>query len=283
MKKILLSALFIGSIANLGAQTIYSNDFSSGAGMLVIDADGDTFNWGLYAGSANTAPWGLTGDFAGSRSWNPATTVPPVPARSLDPNNFLITPEFAIPGDVNKATTLSFKVGASDTSAFAEQISIYIVPPTANNAALILESPAVFNRVLTVANARTAITYTVDISEYAGETVKIVMRHHNCPDNNLLYLDDLLVSQSVLSTSDFTDSKFSVYPNPANDIVKISNSASASIDAVSISDLNGRTVKSVKLNGESRAQVNISDLSAGIYMMSISSDQGTAVKKIVKK
>lgn len=87
----------------------------------------------------------------------------------------------------------------------------------------------------------------------------------------------------VLSTSDFTASKFSVYPNPANDIVTISNDANFAINAVTVSDLNGRTVKSVKLNGESSAQVNVSDLAAGIYMMDISSDQGTATKKIVKK
>lgn len=80
-----------------------------------------------------------------------------------------------------------------------------------------------------------------------------------------------------------TVSEFSVYPNPANDVVTISNAANATIDAVTVSDLNGRTVKSVKLNGETTAQVNIADLSAGVYMMNISSDQGTSTKKIVKK
>ena len=77
-------------------------------------------------------------------------------------------------------------------------------------------------------------------------------------------------------------SQFSVYPNPVNNVVTISNSANATIDAVTVSDLNGRTVKSVKLNGETSAQINISDLSAGVYMMNISSDQGSVTKKIVK-
>ncbi|WP_407934909.1 T9SS type A sorting domain-containing protein, partial [Flavobacterium lindanitolerans] len=33
---------------------------------------------------------------------------------------------------------------------------------------------------------------------------------------------------------------------------------------------------------DSSAQVNISDLSAGVYMMNINSDQGSVTKKIIK-
>jgi len=282
MKKLLLSALLIGSIANVGAQTIYSQDFSAATGLTVIDGDGDTFQWGLYTGDATTAAWGITGNFAASRSWNPANTTTGAPAAALNPNNFLITPEIVIPANLTLATTLSFKVGSSDTMFFAEQISIYVIPPTANTPALIQAQTPVFNRVLTAANARTALTYTVDITAYAGSTVKIAMRHHNCPDQNLMYFDDLVVTQAPLSTNEFATSKFSVYPNPATDIVRISNEANLAINEVTIADLNGRTVKSVKLNGETAAQINIADLSAGVYMLNISSDQGGAVKKIVK-
>jgi len=96
-----------------------------------------------------------------------------------------------------------------------------------------------------------------------------------------LGLDTFAIS-SVLSTEDFNAKKLSVYPNPVKDIVNISNDANYSLQSVNITDLNGRTVKSIKLNGEASAQVNISDLSSGIYMMNISSDQGSIIKKIVK-
>jgi len=87
---------------------------------------------------------------------------------------------------------------------------------------------------------------------------------------------------SVLSTKEFSASTFSVYPNPSNGIVNISNDSNYLLNSVNVMDLNGRTVKSVKLNGETSAAVNISDLSAGVYMMSINSDQGSVTKKIVK-
>ena len=50
----------------------------------------------------------------------------------------------------------------------------------------------------------------------------------------------------------------------------------------SITDLNGRTVQSVKFNNVNTAQVNISGLSAGMYLMNIASDHGNVTKKIIK-
>jgi hypothetical protein len=76
-------------------------------------------------------------------------------------------------------------------------------------------------------------------------------------------------------------SNFKVYPNPTSNVVNV-NSANALVNAVNFTDLNGRIVKSAKFNGAADAQVNISDLASGVYMMNISSDKGTTVKKIVK-
>ena len=87
---------------------------------------------------------------------------------------------------------------------------------------------------------------------------------------------------SILGTSDFLSSKFSVYPNPANYVINFSNDASAVVSSVEMTDLNGRTIKSVKVNA-TEGQINVSDLATGMYMMKIITDQGTATKKIVKQ
>jgi hypothetical protein len=75
--------------------------------------------------------------------------------------------------------------------------------------------------------------------------------------------------------------KFSVFPNPSNGIVTVANT-NALINAIAITDINGRTVKNVKVGGVASTEVNISDLASGVYMMSISSDKGTSTQKIVK-
>ena len=87
---------------------------------------------------------------------------------------------------------------------------------------------------------------------------------------------------SVASVKNILASSINVFPNPANDVVSVTNTSSALIKGIQIADLNGRTVKSVSYTGLSNAQVNVSDLSSGIYMMTISSDRGTITKKVVK-
>jgi len=76
-------------------------------------------------------------------------------------------------------------------------------------------------------------------------------------------------------------SETAVYPNPANSVVNVAN-ATALINNVKVADLNGRTVKTQNFENVSSAQVNISDLASGVYMMTVASDKGTTTKKIVK-
>jgi len=96
-----------------------------------------------------------------------------------------------------------------------------------------------------------------------------------------IFIDNFTVSQT-LSTNQFLSSKFDVNPNPAKDIVNITNGENISVNGVSFTDLNGRVVKSLSFDKISNVQVNVSDLSTGVYMMNIFSDKGTATKKIIK-
>jgi hypothetical protein len=95
-----------------------------------------------------------------------------------------------------------------------------------------------------------------------------------------LFFDSLDIS-SVLSTNNYLLSKLSVYPNPAVDVVNISNDT-IQINSIEMTDLNGRIVKTQKI-GATQGQVSISDLSTGVYMMKINTAQGNATKKIVKE
>lgn len=96
-----------------------------------------------------------------------------------------------------------------------------------------------------------------------------------------LVIDNVMMD-SNLGTESVLASQFSVYPNPAVNVLNITNAENILVNNVSIVDLNGRTVKSVKFDGVSEAQVNISDLSSGMYLVNISSDKGITTKKIVK-
>jgi len=107
-----------------------------------------------------------------------------------------------------------------------------------------------------------AVSSTVKFDDYSLTAV---------PAINLLSVDKVVA-----------DNNFSVYPNPATNVVNIKSSVNTSMQTVSITDLNGRTVKTNTVSGN-EAQINISDLASGVYMMNINSDEGSVTKKIVKK
>ncbi len=74
----------------------------------------------------------------------------------------------------------------------------------------------------------------------------------------------------------------SVYPNPAKDVLNI-KSGSADINTVQVVDLNGRQVISKSFNNVIDAQINVSDLSAGMYLINITSGETTVTKKFLKQ
>lgn len=92
---------------------------------------------------------------------------------------------------------------------------------------------------------------------------------------------DTVALTSVLANNQFLASSFSVYPNPARNVVNISNTTDALVNGAEIVDLNGRIVKNQKLANVSEAQINVSDLAKGVYMMNISTDRGSLTKKLV--
>ena len=69
---------------------------------------------------------------------------------------------------------------------------------------------------------------------------------------------DFTVNVVTASVDNHLAGSFSVYPNPATNVINVSNPADV-ISDVTITDLNGRTVKQVAV-GVNDAQINISDL-----------------------
>jgi hypothetical protein len=98
-----------------------------------------------------------------------------------------------------------------------------------------------------------------------------------------IIIDNFTVTEVLGNSQNELDSQFSVFPNPATNILNISNTMDASIQGIELSDLNGRSIKSIKVANLTETQVNISDISQGVYMLTITTDKGSLVKKVVKE
>ncbi|NDP28083.1 MAG: T9SS type A sorting domain-containing protein [Flavobacterium sp.] len=89
-------------------------------------------------------------------------------------------------------------------------------------------------------------------------------------------------SGSLNTVTNIKQNNFSVYPNPAKDLMFIASDESL-ISDINITDLNGRIVMKNTFNKVSQAQIDIAPLATGLYIMNVKSDSGSFTKKIIKK
>jgi hypothetical protein len=128
--------------------------------------------------------------------------------------------------------------------------------------------------------------YTYTVTGLTGPTdVKFAFRYFvtdGGPQGNnsdIIGIDTFSVDRA-LSTDSFFRSNFGATPNPANDVLNITNNSNIVVNTIQITDMNGRIVKEVK--GMTN-QINVNELNAGVYFLKITTNQGTGTTKIIKK
>jgi formylmethanofuran dehydrogenase subunit D len=184
---------------------IYPGDFEDDAvGWKVFDRDGDGLTWrlGWFFWGERPAYVRSGIQCIGSASSSDADLP-------FTPDNWAFSPAMAIPADGGK---LEFFISAFHPNRFAEHYSFYIVDKIdclnngnvdyiLNNFQPIIEEtinePSEYNSDYTkVEGWQQKI---IDLNSYAGQTVYLVFRHHDCTGQYVLRLDDLFL---------FTNDKF---------------------------------------------------------------------------
>ncbi len=71
----------------------------------------------------------------------------------------------------------------------------------------------------------------------------------------------------------FGDSGLKMYPNPASEILNVVFNQNGNNEVV-ITDLLGKKVQSLQMNGQSKLEVNVSQLRPGVYFLQIHNELG---------
>ncbi len=91
----------------------------------------------------------------------------------------------------------------------------------------------------------------------------------------------------VLSVEDnqLSDSDLTVYPNPTNNIVSISNPGSLKMKSVNIYDINGRLIlaNDMTSNPYGATNIDLSSFDSGMYLFVIKTENGEYHKQIIKE
>lgn len=99
-----------------------------------------------------------------------------------------------------------------------------------------------------------------------------------------LYLMDrengeiLKVDNSTFSVTELSKDLYSIYPNPTKENININLLNNNRLIKLTISNVFGQTIVSTKLK-----TINISELSSGIYILNIETENGIATKRIIKQ
>jgi hypothetical protein len=279
-KTILTVGMFVMSLSFMNSQTVlFTENFTNPSiDWEVIDSDADGNSWGLYDFTVNPSATAIPalndelnaqGKVAISSSWSGGV--------ALTPDNYFITPLIDLTNIPNQANaiTFTFKVGSTQSSPnfISENVSVYIVSDLNNLAS----ATAIHTGVL----AQIGMTeFTYDISTYAGSSVLIAFRHHNCTDEGDLLLDDILVTKAQGLGIEEKEIKMEVFPNPVSE--KLNIKAEAVISNAKIYALDGKLVLDKKVN-EKNFNLDVNSLPNGVYSVELESNSGNKLfAKFVK-
>lgn len=261
MKKVLLSLLVFTSITSFAQTTYYSAsnsaEFTTGS---IVDADGDSLNWGVYDLTGAGTPFDAQGEVLGSESWD---SIP------LTPDNWYVSSAINLTGASN--ASLRWGRAAVDPTYPAENYSVYVVTGadlTAVVTALQAATP-VFTETITTGGVWA--NKSVAINSFAGQNnVYVAFRHYNCTDQYILLVDDIKVD-NVADVEETTIVTSSVYPNPATDVLNIKTDEQ--IQSVVITSIDGKIVSSAV-----NATIDVSSLNAGVYVYEVRTTTGKVSK-----
>ncbi len=94
---------------------------------------------------------------------------------------------------------------------------------------------------------------------------------------------ELTVTQPTLGIdNNFSNHKISLYPNPTKNSFRINNPSSIQLNGLKIYDIVGKELTSIDLKKENKnLAINVSHLPKALYFVSINSEKGEVIKKII--
>ena len=83
------------------------------------------------------------------------------------------------------------------------------------------------------------------------------------------------IIDSSLSSSDFENNGFSLFPNPAKETFTLKSSTANLSTSISVFDLTGKLLFTKELNDSTENTIATTSLSKGIYLVSVETTNGT--------
>jgi len=183
-------------------------------------------------------------------------------------DDWMIGPEFTISGV--SSPTLSFWAKSLTAQYGLDRFQIAIGSST---------DPADFT-VISAGDYVEAPTewtqYDYDLSAYDGQTIRVAI-HCVSNDSYLLQMDSFVV-EGTLGLNDVQSLEMNIYPNPVNGNFITIQTPISGVKYVEVFDITGKRLINTSLNADT---LEVSSLSAGIYLIKVTVEGQSKISKLV--
>ena len=118
-------------------------------------------------------------------------------------------------------------------------------------------------------------SYTVTANGYKEQNGDIKVINKDIVKSIVLIKDDKVLGLDLLDSNNY-----SLYPNPAKDIITLKSNST--ISRVTIVSISGAVVKT-NVDECNEAHINISDIKPGIYILRAQTKNGLIIKRFIKQ
>ncbi|MDD2634208.1 MAG: choice-of-anchor J domain-containing protein [Bacteroidales bacterium] len=217
---------------------------------IMLDQDGDTHNWNQFSTANGTAH---TGNYSAmSASYDNSVGA-------LHPNNYLITPQISIP---TNGAVLTYYVAAQDPNYAQEHYEI-MVSTTGTNAT---DFTSIFEETLPAGSSAWNLK-TVPLSSYANQNIHVAFVHNESTDVFSMKIDDVTID-GIVNIESVNSNTFSVFPNPATDLITVSNAKNTNITLL---NMLGEVITTIE-NANTNQTIDISNLPVGNYIIKVNQE-----------
>lgn len=143
--------------------------------------------WSLIDNDEDGHDFYLTSDFVHSGEY--ALASDSWASEVLYPDNWIVTTTFALPAD--KEMVLKWYARGRTSSYYAEKYSVYIGNAGSDD----------ITALYTGTTTASWVEHTVSLADYAGDTIYLAFRHHDCSDIYTLFLDDISIEVAQYTIS----------------------------------------------------------------------------------
>ena len=226
-----------------------------------IDADGDGYNWQINNNWGNSAnPFSVR-----SASMDDFNNTP------LTPDNYMVTPYKL------DCQLITFRACAQDQTFPAEHFGIAVSTESNTNPE---DFKTIWETTMTAKTQGQWYEYQVDLREFAGQDIWVAFRHFDCTDQFMLVVDDINLIREWDATTEHLMSKATICPNPATEVVKIA--CEQTVLNCNIYSITGALVRSQNV-GSKAFELNVSELPAGTYVISLTGEAFVTTRRFVKE